>query len=228
MIINLISRAHQLLIVIADDWKTTNANMYCFDIDDNSNHLKRHSIPVVIGKNGLAWEDYTLQALEPNIATKTEGDSKAPAGVFTLGKSFGFGATVNKYYPDYVELNTCIECVHDMKSRYYNQIINNKNISQDWSSSEKMSTIDIYKYGLEVQYNHSLTVAGKGSCIFIHIWKGSNIGTEGCTAMAESDMINVLKWLDYNKKPVLIQLTKAVYKRVQQDWQLPKVRELYE
>ena len=221
--------AKQIMLVITDDWNTVGANMYCFDIDECGNYQDRLSmIPVVIGKNGLAWSDEKFQLLEPQIATKTEGDSKAPAGIFTLGKMFGFAAEINKSYTDYVQINNCVECIDDIKSKHYNHIVDSQNISHDWSSSEKMSTINIYKYGIEVLHNRTPTKHGNGSCIFMHIWKGEDIGTEGCTAMSESNMIDVLKWLDYNKNPVLVQLPKNIYKQVQQEWKLPKVRELYE
>ncbi|MEJ2489338.1 MAG: hypothetical protein P8Y50_06050 [Sulfurovaceae bacterium] len=46
----------------------------------------------------------------------------------------------------------------------------------------------------------------KGSCIFLHI---KSIPTMGCTAMSEEAMLELLKWLDPAKAPILIQAPKG-------------------
>ena len=46
---------------------------------------------------------------------------------------------------------------------------------------------------------------GKGSAIFFHVWSGAGHGTVGCTATSQNNVINILKWLNPSKNPVIIQ-----------------------
>ena len=127
--------------------------------------------PVVVGKKGLAWADSSYQKLG-KADLKKEGDNKAPAGIFSLGKTFGFS---NEFLDksEYIPLTTGIRCVDDSNSKYYNQIVDNNNssIQKDWQSAENMPKVSIYKYGIEILYNTNPARPKKGSCIFMHIWK---------------------------------------------------------
>ena len=70
-----------------------------------------------------------------------------------------------------------------------------------------------YKYGLVVDHNPK-AIPGAGSCIFMHIKKPNHIPTVGCTAMSETVMKSVLKWLDPSKHPLLIQAPKSEMKKL--------------
>ena len=70
--------------------------------------------------------------------------------------------------------------------------------SRGWigARSEKMLRDDgLYKWGVFVEHNPA-AAPGAGSCIFLHIWKDSTTPTTGCTAMAEKDLVKLLRWLD--------------------------------
>jgi D-alanyl-D-alanine dipeptidase len=78
---------------------------------------------------------------------------------------------------------------------------------------------DYYKYGIVVNHNHideEGAVKGAGSCIFMHIKK---VPTAGCTVMNEKEMKEIIKWLDADKNPLLVQGTqevvKALWKKVE-------------
>ena len=62
----------------------------------------------------------------------------------------------------------------------------------------------LYKYGLVIGYNRHPVVAGLGSAIFLHVWPGEGFSTSGCVALAESDMIAILGWLDPENKPLIL------------------------
>ena len=64
-----------------------------------------------------------------------------------------------------------------------------------------------YKYGITVNHNPD-QIKNAGSCIFMHIRSGTGKGTAGCTAMKESEIMTILKWLDKKQKPLLLQLPK--------------------
>ena len=87
------SSCHQIVLVLTDSSKATNGTLYYFDRDGTNTEwiLSNEKIPVVIGRNGLAWgiglhEDTNIS----NFPIKEEGDGKSPAGVFNLISVFGY------------------------------------------------------------------------------------------------------------------------------------------
>jgi D-alanyl-D-alanine dipeptidase len=153
---------------------------------------------------------------------KKEGDGKAPAGVFRLSTAFGFAGTAPGLKMPYTSLTPTVECVDDVNSRRYNLIVDRNRVSNvDWRSSEKMRAVDGYRWGVVVDHNASPPVAGRGSCIFLHIWAGPEKGTAGCTAMEQPNLEAMLRWLDAKKNPLLVQLPEAEYTRLRSLWKLP-------
>ncbi|MED7819674.1 MULTISPECIES: L,D-transpeptidase family protein [unclassified Francisella] len=220
--LEIIKRAQQLIVVVTESWQDIEGRLWFFNKKNDHNWLAvKLGIPIVVGKKGLAWADDSFQKIaETDI--KQEGDNKAPAGVMQIGKSFGFGDRDLKD-AEYVNIATGIECIDDSNSKYYNQIINTNKVEKDWQSSEKMSEILLYKYGVEILYNKNPAKPRKGSCIFMHEWRSQEVGTEGCTAMAQKDIKDITQLLDLNKNPVLIQLPKDIYDKLQELWCLPNL-----
>ena len=159
-------------------------------------------IPAAIGKNGLARDEQSPEA----EGVKREGDGRSPSGVFRVPTAFGYAAQG----PPGLRLPwlTCTETlcgVDDTKSAYYNQIVEANGLpDRDWTSAEVMRREDgAYEFGAVIDYNPERT-PGRGSMIFLHIWKGPGQGTAGCTAMAREDVIGVLTWLDPGAEPRLV------------------------
>jgi len=65
---------------------------------------------------------------------------------------------------------------------------------------------ELYRWGILVDHNAGSPVAGNGSCIFMHIWRGPGEPTVGCTAMPAAEIEKVLGWLDPASQPLLVQL----------------------
>jgi L,D-peptidoglycan transpeptidase YkuD (ErfK/YbiS/YcfS/YnhG family) len=55
-----------------------------------------------------------------------------------------------------------------------------------------------------IEYNTDPIVPGKGSAIFMHIWRGPDSPTSGCIAMAKENFLPLLKWLNWDHNPVII------------------------
>jgi D-alanyl-D-alanine dipeptidase len=55
----------------------------------------------------------------------------------------------------------------------------------------------------------------------MHIWGGAGIGTEGCTAMPESQIKTILAWLDPKANPLLVQMPLREYQQTAQYLHLP-------
>jgi L,D-peptidoglycan transpeptidase YkuD (ErfK/YbiS/YcfS/YnhG family) len=146
-------------------------------------------IAATIGKNGF------IEAKD-----KTEGDKYTPKGVYRLGLVFGSQPVVATAMP-YLELKNNHCWVDDPMSSEYNRLVSNPPAS---GSYEKMLREDgLYKYGIVVEYNTSPVVTGKGSAIFVHLWRGPKEPTSGCLAMAESNLLRILAWLRPEQQPAV-------------------------
>jgi D-alanyl-D-alanine dipeptidase len=165
----------------------------------------KYIFDAVIGRNGLAKGTGLLSSVYKN--KKVEGDHCAPAGVFSIGPAFGYAAEA-KFDWHYLSLNQSHLAVDDSDSEYYNKIINLSYFSgrKDWSSSERMLREDgLYKWGLVINHNFPGSISQNGSCIYLHIWRNENNGTQGCTAMSEENIWKILYWLSPEAIPLFIQ-----------------------
>ena len=93
------------------------------------------AVPVVLGKNGLAWGRGLVEVKTGGESRKIEGDNKAPAGIFRLGPAFGYAPTRDAAWIrlQYVQLTKQMEGVDDSGSRYYNQLVDRSRVSRvDW------------------------------------------------------------------------------------------------
>ncbi len=222
------SKSLQAVLVTTDDWNAAKGEAQLFERKSAKAKWKAsgESFPVVIGKNGLAWGAglHELPSDTGRLLMKTEGDGKAPAGIFALTFAFGSVEKPNFVKLPFTKLEEFTECVDDVKSSHYNMIVDRMKVGNlDWKSSEKMLEVgEQYELGVFVAHNAERQ-AGGGSCIFLHIWKDADSSTVGCTAMARNNIETVLAFLDAKKNPVLIQLPKTTYTQFQTKWKLPKL-----
>lgn len=200
----------QLLMVLTDDWNANSGFMQRYQrksLQQNWQAIGK-PIQVVVGEHGLAL-GVDMQDSHIKGPIKKEGDLRTPMGIYKIGPAFGFAAQADQTIKmPYMPLTTSTFCVDDIKSNYYNQIIDQTKLKSDWNSGEQMRTVPVYKIGAVINYNHDQPVYGAGSCIFLHIWQNSTTGTAGCVAMDETKLKEVLMWLDKTKKPALAIFTK--------------------
>ncbi len=220
--------SRQCVVVEAPNWTSKTGFLRAFERTGPGRDWKARgpAIPVVLGKNGLAWGRGLVGAETGSEPRKIEGDNKAPAGIFRLGPAFGYAPARDATWIRlrYVPLTKQIEGIDDSRSRYYNQLVDRSRVARvDWHSSEKMLRADnLYKWGVFVAHN-ATAQSGAGSCIFLHIWKNSSAATAGCTAMAERDLVQLLKWLDPAAHPLLVQMPRGEYPAFQSKFGLPAV-----
>lgn len=203
--------AKQLIVVSTKNWSTSNGMLQRFEKEGENWQKLGKAINIKLGRNGLGW-GIGLHTIPKNAKIiKKEGDGKAPAGIFTLKQAFGY-APFNVKYP-YVVYKETDHCVDDVHSKLYNKIVDSKKVIVDYRSKEHMKfPKDYYKYGIVVNHNHIdeyEPAEGAGSCIFIHIKK---VPTAGCTVMSESEIKEIIQWLDPKDNPLLVQGTEAVVK----------------
>jgi L,D-peptidoglycan transpeptidase YkuD (ErfK/YbiS/YcfS/YnhG family) len=213
----------QCIVVLTDSWSTPRGTLSAFDRNRKSG-WRKHSAPssVVIGKAGLAWGRGVIDVGDLAGPVKIEGDNKAPAGVFRLGSVFGRAAHPGLTKMPYLALSTSIVAVNDSRSRHYNQLIDVTKVRhRDWGTAENMILKD-HRYDLGVFVNHNLPPRpDAGSCIFLHVWKDSSTLTTGCTAMPQEELLELIRWLDPSRDPMLVQLPMSLYNELRAKWDLP-------
>jgi D-alanyl-D-alanine dipeptidase len=229
-----LARARQLILVTTRDWTAVQGTLQRFERKSTGGAWRRvgAAVPVVVGRGGLGWgEGLNMTTRPPGdvvpaAPAKKEGDGRAPAGVFRLGHAFGFAPRSEASWlrMPYMPLAPSVECVDDVASRHYNLIVDRDALkSVDWNSSERMRSVEGYRWGLVVEHNADAPVPGRGSCIFLHIWASPEKGTAGCTAMEQTNLEELLRWLDSKKLPLLVQLPEGEYTRLRTAWRLPRL-----
>ena len=229
----------QMIVVTTSDWNAVEGQLQRFERGSAREKWRPAGKPIsiVVGRNGMGWGVGILAADDHGIRgasdpVKKEGDGKSPAGVFALGTAFGYASQpLPGLRLPYLSLTQSIECVDDVRSKYYNRVVDRSAAAPDWNSSEHMRDAgESYIWGVVIDHNGTVQgtdgrapVPGSGSCVFMHIWSGPHHGTAGCTAMPRSELEAVLLWLDPTRKPLLVQLPEADYLRLSQRWKLPPV-----
>jgi L,D-peptidoglycan transpeptidase YkuD (ErfK/YbiS/YcfS/YnhG family) len=221
----------QILVVTTSDWNAVEGTLQRYERSNPAKSWRAVGEPfqIVVGKSGLAWSPAPslpdeIGGRSASDPVKKEGDGKAPAGVFPVSTAFGYASQKQPGWKmPFVSLTPSTECVDDTNSKFYNRVVDRSNVSSpDWNSSEQMLRPDeLYRWGLEVDYNPSPAHPGAGSCIFLHIWRGAGQGTAGCTAMPQEQLEFVLAWLDPAREPLLVQFPQQQYRDLQKEWGLP-------
>jgi L,D-peptidoglycan transpeptidase YkuD (ErfK/YbiS/YcfS/YnhG family) len=221
---DLLQSARQLLLVVTPDWNTVQGELRRFERSGPGKSWRTvgRAGAIVVGKNGTAWDPLATEAVTGPV--KEEGDGRSPAGVFSLGKAFGYAPAAEATWLKlpYLPVTEGVECVDDAASSVYNRIVDRRTIrTPDWNSSEKMREVgEAYRWGVVVNYN-TPAVARRGSCIFLHIGRAEGGGTAGCTAMAAEFLREVMVWIDPARAPVLVQLPRDAYESLKAPWSLP-------
>lgn len=228
----LLAQSQQLVLVTTQDWNAVDGELRFYERGSKAQpwRAKAEKIAVVVGRNGMAWgkglhgEPVALAKSDDPI--KKEGDRRAPAGIFRLTSAFGYApkGQAGRVKLPYLQSTETVECVDDVRSSYYNRLVNRDKIAHpDWNSSEQMRRNDeLYRWGVVVDHNANKPEAGAGSCIFLHIWSGAGKGTAGCTAMEPEKMETLLLWLNAKKNPVLVQLPQAELERLRESLGVPR------
>ncbi|GFK92465.1 hypothetical protein NNJEOMEG_00290 [Fundidesulfovibrio magnetotacticus] len=199
----------QAVVALSPGWDSSQAEVRLYERSPGGRWKQAGpSIRAVTGRNGLAW-GRGLAAPGADGPVKREGDGRAPAGVFALGFAFGYDPpSARPLKMPYVQMTDAHECVDDEASPAYNAVVEvTPQKPKTWSSSEEMRRKDeLYRLGLTVEHNTGPARPGAGSCIFLHVWRGPESGTAGCTAMDLKNLERLAAWLDPAKRPVFVSL----------------------
>lgn len=204
----------QLILVTSSGWENSAGRLQRFEKHEGGWKKVGSEVTVALGKNGMAWGRGLHQV--GSSPEKKEGDAKAPAGVFSLGTLWGYtneSPSVNGY--PYRQATSRDYFVDDVKSADYNTWVSipasqENNPKVLWGSVEKMKRSDhLYEYGIVINHNMGPAEKGKGSAIFFHVWRTPGAATLGCTAMSKENLLELMRWLDNTKNPLLIQVPRV-------------------
>ncbi|CAI6082989.1 L,D-transpeptidase family protein [Cohnella sp. JJ-181] len=146
-------------------------------------------IPVTLGKNG--------------IAKTKEGDGRTPSGVYPLGGAFGTADKPEGLKLDYRRTTKQDYWIDDPASPDYNRRVTYAgNPDRKWRSYERLDQ-PLYKYAMVVRYNEDPVIPGRGSAIFLHLWRAAGKPTAGCIAMSEPSLLRLMAALDPAKSPAI-------------------------
>jgi L,D-peptidoglycan transpeptidase YkuD (ErfK/YbiS/YcfS/YnhG family) len=183
--------AEQLLLVISQGEQSSRATLYVLERSGNGWIPKSESIPAMIGRTGFA-----------RPGEKREGDGHTPSGLFPLESVFGYAPSVQTRMP-YRQATAQDIWVDDVNSPDYNTW--KRKGESGAKSFEEMKLPDAsYRHGVVIGYNRNPIVVGKGSAIFLHVWRGDGRPTAGCVAIDEQELIRIIGWLDPAKQPMIL------------------------
>ena len=154
---------------------------------------------IIINKHFLLYKGYKLKCSFGKLGlsrNKKEGDFTTPKGLFKLGLLY--------YRKDRVKLTKCLikkkiikknmGWCDDSKSKKYNQEIS---FPFKYNAEKFYRKDNIYDILINIKYNYSPVIKGKGSAIFLHLTNNYK-PTAGCIALKKKDFIVMLNLI--NKK----------------------------
>ncbi len=155
-----------------------------------------------------SWQAETGSGHLIDAARRREGDHATPVGVFGIATTmYGTEPNPGGLHYLYHQLVCGDWWDEDPYSSQYNRFVHVSCAqTPDFASwSEALWTEgNAYPYLAVIDFNTGPIVAGAnalGSGIFLHSWMGT--ATEGCVALPESQLLEVLRWLRSDAHPVI-------------------------
>jgi L,D-peptidoglycan transpeptidase YkuD (ErfK/YbiS/YcfS/YnhG family) len=179
-----LAQAKRLVLVTADNVDAPTATLQLFERATQKDPWKAlgGAEPALIGRAGMAWSHFFRDLRRGSERVKDEGDKRAPAGFYPIGRSFGI---VPSSRPGHLQVTKDTVCVDDPSSPAYNTITLRAQIGPKVHAENMSRALPMYRRGLLVDYPTDAK-ARAGSCIFIHVWKSPTTGTAGCVSLPEA------------------------------------------
>lgn len=211
---NDLDQAQQMLLVVVQDWPSSGGTMQRYERPPGSGPWNKDGSPirVVLAGAGLAWvNEKVYKPAGSQDPIKQRNDNRSPAGVFPLGTAFGYDdeRQIENLNYDYLRIDSKIFCVDDERLPQYNRLIDRTRypgIGTD-SLRRMFRNDDLYRLGVVINHNNVTPNPDLGSCLFLHSWEEAERPTTGSTTMAYGNMLDVVRWLNRNKQPILVQIT---------------------
>ena len=157
---------------------------------------------IIIKKKLLLYKSYKLKCSigKSGITnSKKEGDLATPKGIFKLGLLY-YRKDRNKSLKSKLKKRTIKKHMgwcDDIKSKKYNQEIH---FPFKYGAEKLYRKDKFYDIFVNIKYNHSPIVKGKGSAIFLHLTNKKYKATKGCIAIVKKDFLKILPLINSNTK----------------------------
>ena len=158
---------------------------------------------IIIKKHFLLYKGYKLKCSIGKsgiTSSKKEGDLASPKGIFKLGLLY--------YRKDRIKsiksiikkkiIKKNMGWCDDSRSRKYNQEIS---FPFKYRAEKLYRKDNIYNIFINIKYNHSPTIRGKGSAIFLHLCKKKYKTTSGCVALEKKDFLKIIPLINKRTNP---------------------------
>jgi L,D-peptidoglycan transpeptidase YkuD (ErfK/YbiS/YcfS/YnhG family) len=181
---SVLTEAKRLVLVTTENMDATPATMQLFErasIRDRW-HMSGPAEPALVGRAGTGWAHTFRHLARPGEPIKSEGDKRAPAGVYPIGGTFG---TVPSSRAGHIQVTNDTVCVDDPDSPAYNTITSRALVGPKVHVENMSKALPMYRRGLLLDYPTNVA-ARAGSCIFIHVWRAPDRGTGGCVSLPEA------------------------------------------
>lgn len=181
----------QALVVRARSDEPTAAVVHAWQRQGDSWSRAMAPMPARLGRSGVVA-----------AAQKREGDGGTPAGVHTIGTAFGYAPTAATRLA-YRQATARDWWIDAPASPAYNT----------WTTSDGKPAVsaeamrrddDQYELGAVLGWNTDPIVKGRGSAIFLHVWKSPSEPTSGCVALSRDAVAAVLAWFDAAQQPCVL------------------------
>jgi L,D-peptidoglycan transpeptidase YkuD (ErfK/YbiS/YcfS/YnhG family) len=200
--------AGQVIVVTAPSWRSTTATLRAYERDGAGGWRE------VLGATParLGWSGLYL------AAERRQGTGKTPAGTFAIPAAFGRLADPGTALP-YRQFDRDDAWPYDPDSpRTYNVFQPSRagwagsDAEHLWSYGDQYNYVAVMDYNLPdgpirtgadgVRRTSSPADTRAGGGIFLHVTNGKV--TAGCIAIPQREMRDVLRWLDPDRKPVIV------------------------
>ncbi|MGL5437374.1 MAG: L,D-transpeptidase family protein [Lachnospiraceae bacterium] len=182
--------ADQVIVVVGNGVDSSQVQVAYFRQNEDGKWQEEFYVPGYCGYNGMSAE-------------KREGDRRTPIGTYSFTNAFGIKEDPGSIL-DYKVLDQHDYWVDDSNSKYYNQMVSTKTISATWKSAEHLIAVNpCYNYSLALNYNEAC-VPGMGSAIFLHGLHPTKTWTEGCIAIEEDKVMQLVQQANAGTKIVIV------------------------
>jgi L,D-peptidoglycan transpeptidase YkuD (ErfK/YbiS/YcfS/YnhG family) len=213
----------QLVVAIAPSWDAMSGSAQRFERGAGGWQSVGRPWPVLFGRSGLAW-GRGVRGQDEKGLHKVERDGRAPAGLFRIGSIYTYDRALPRGsdYPFHT-VTAADAWVDDVNHPKYNQhVIVDPDNPPPWYAKQRMRLGDFaYRWLVEIRHNSDPPVPGRGSAIFLHIRRGPQKPSAGCTTMAEGNLITLIQWLRAGSRPHFVLLPRSEYIAKWKAWNLP-------